>query len=61
MSFDVEKARAQMALSNESAKAQREMNQEIIDSQLDAGDRIIMRKAADTVLTIAPAVAADPT
>lgn len=61
MSFDVAKARAQMELSNESAKAQREMNQLIIDSQLDAGDRIVMRKAADTVLTIAPAVAADPT
>lgn len=53
--------KAQMELVNESVKAQREANQAMIDSQLDAADRIIMRKAADTVLTIAPAVAADPT
>lgn len=61
MSFDAAKAKAQMELATESMKAQREMNQAVIDSGLDAGDRILLRKAADTVLTITPAVAADPT
>lgn len=56
-----DEARAQMEMATASRQAEREANEAILQSSLDAGDRIIMRKAADAVLTIAPAIAADPT
>lgn len=58
-----EQAKAQMTLATESAKAQRELNEQIIVSNLDASDRILMRKAADNVLQLSQVMAlatADP-
>lgn len=56
-----EQAKAQIELSKESAQTQRDMNQKVLDSQLDASDRIIMRKAADAAINIAETSATDPT
>lgn len=56
-----EQARAQIAMATDSRKAEREANEAILQSSLDAADRIIMRKAADTVLEVAKAIGTDPT
>ena len=57
----LEEAKAQMEAATASAKAQIEVHKASLGNQLDAADRVIMRKAADTVLTITPAVVANPT
>ncbi len=61
--MDINDVQAQMDLATKSAKDQRERLQAVIDSQLDAGDRILLRKSADTVLQLAQVMAltADPT
>ena len=61
MSFDLDKAKAQMDAATKSAEDQLELTKTSIQNQMDAADRIVMRKAAETVLDITPAVAADPT
>lgn len=55
-----EQAKAQIDLAQQAFESQRKMNQEVLDSQLDAGDRLILRKAADTVSTIAQVQALNP-
>jgi hypothetical protein len=56
-----DEARAQMDLATESAKQQIELTRSSIENQLDACDRIILRKAADATINIAELAAADPT
>lgn len=56
-----EQAREQMKLANESSKAQREANQAIIDSQIAAGDLILLRKAADNVIQLSQMASVNPT
>ena len=59
--MEVNQTREYMKLANESVAAQRKANQEVIDSQLDAADRMLLRKAADVSLNLAELSAADPT
>lgn len=56
-----DQAREQMKLANESSKAQREANQAIIDSQIAAGDLILLRKAADSVIQLSQMASVNPT
>lgn len=57
--MDLDRAKAQMEAATQSAKQQIDLNQQMLTNNLDAADRIIMRKAADA--TIAMAQSSDPT
>ena len=59
--MNLDDAKAQVDAMTAAVKQQMAANKESVANQLDASDRIIMRKAADTVLTIVPAVVANPT
>jgi hypothetical protein len=62
--MDLERAQAQMDAATKSAKEQMELDRTMVDNQLDAGDRILMRKAADSVLQLSQMMALtdpDPT
>lgn len=61
MSFDLDKAKAFNAAATESAKQQMELSKESLANQLDAADRIIMRKAADVAIQLAEMPETDPT
>lgn len=50
-------AKAQMDLATESTQKQIEMNKQMLVNNLDAADRIIMRKAAEATIQIAQAPA----
>lgn len=55
-----EQAKSLIDATKYSFDAQRKQNQDVLDSQLDAGDRLILRKAAETVTEIAKAQAVNP-
>lgn len=59
--MNLDAAKAQITAATDSAKQQLELNRTMVENQLDACDRILARKAADTVLTVAGAIGADPT
>lgn len=61
MSFDLDKAKAFNAAATESVKQQMELSKESLANQLDAADRIIMRKAADVAIQLAEMPETDPT
>lgn len=61
MSFDLDKAKAFNAATTESVKQQMELSKESLANQLDAADRIIMRKAADVAIQLAEMPETDPT
>jgi len=51
--MDLDKAKAQVEAATDSAKQQIELNKSVVENQLDAADRIILRKAADTTIELA--------
>lgn len=56
----LEEAQAQMAAATKSAQEQLELNKQSLTNQLDAGDRLMLRKAADVSLNLAELAATDP-
>jgi hypothetical protein len=58
--MNLDSARAQMDLATESTQKQIEVNQQMLTNNLDAADRIIMRKAAEATITIASTPTPDP-
>jgi len=59
MSLD---AQAAMDLADKSFESQRNANEKVLTSALDAGDRMLMRKAADSIVNLTQVMAlTDPT
>lgn len=59
--MNFETAKAAIDLATASTEKQIEMNQKMLANNLDAADRIIMRKAADATIQIATTPTSDPT
>ncbi len=59
--MNLDSAKAQMEAATQSAKDQIELNEQVLVNKLDAADRVILFKAANTVLSLTPAIASDPT
>jgi hypothetical protein len=55
--MSLESTKAAMDLATQSAKDQREASKETLTNSLDAGDRILLRKAADVSLLLAESAA----
>jgi hypothetical protein len=59
--MNLDSAKAHMDAATRSAREQIELNKLSLDNKLEAADREVLRKAANTMLELAPALAADPT
>lgn len=59
--MDVAQLERHMQLVTQSVKEQQQANKASLDYQLDAGDRLLMRKAADATIQLAEMPATDPT
>lgn len=55
--MNADQAERQMKLATQSANDQLNANKAMLDSKLDAGDRILLRKAADVSLLLAEVAA----
>jgi hypothetical protein len=51
--MDLGRAKEQIEAATQSAKDQMALNQQMVTNQLDAADRIVLRKAADTAIELA--------
>lgn len=51
--MNLDNAKQQIEAATQSAKDQLALNQQMVTNQLDAADRIILRKAADTTIELA--------
>lgn len=59
--MDITQLEKQMQLATQSVKEQQLANKASLEYQLDAGDRLLMRKAADATIQLAGQPATDPT
>lgn len=55
--MDIDAVKRQMDLATQSARDQLTLNKEMVANNFDAGDRLLLRKAADVTLQIAEVAA----